>query len=250
MKHEPSANSHQLWADFVSGTLAGLWKVLRKAALGVSVVAVGIMLVVATAAATRASPRDAGMFPSEQVGAEEKQELARIKTRFAEHKRFLEIEMMTAAHVFRSADEARRFPAFVAPFGKALEDDNPAAMLQSGGTKAFKRGLVRFLDSDEEAASAAAAILLGVIGDSSYAPTLAEQLRKPVKKDGAREEGEYDIPILRRGRAATALGLLGARQYAEQLAALLKSKSFFDRQGAIIDSSVKTPPRMYGRDHM
>lgn len=96
-----------------------------------------------------------------------------------------------------------------------------------GGEKAFKDQLAKWLTEEDQSIRAFAAVMLGVSGDKSYAPQLANLLQ-----DGKYKES--DLNIYDRGRAAIALGMLEAKEYTQNLVDLLKSKNEFDRTGAVI----------------
>ena len=123
-------------------------------------------------------------------------------------------------HIDEVAASVERYVTAVQKFVNG--DGTPLAKL--GGFKAFQKYLSGLLNDEDEAVRALGATLLGVCGDSSYADQLATLL-KPRKQ--LREMPRYD-----RGRAALALGLVGARQYMPSLVSLLKSRNPFDRSGA------------------
>ena len=84
--------------------------------------------------------------------------------------------------------------------------------------------LVGLLQDDHQGLRALAAVLLGVCGDKSYASRIAVLLQ-PRTVTG-------DLPRFDRGRAAIALGIVGATEYTLDLVSLLKSSNSFDRSGA------------------
>jgi HEAT repeat protein len=96
--------------------------------------------------------------------------------------------------------------------------------LEPGAIKAFKQRLSGLLEDEHQGMRALAAVLLGVCGDKSYARRIAVLLG-PGPVTG-------DLPRFDRGRAAIALGLLGAQEYTLDIAALLKSSNSLDRSGA------------------
>ena len=128
----------------------------------------------------------------------------------------------TASHDYtdrKHMKEVERFVKAIAEFDK----DNGAMLAELGGMKAFKERLSVMLNENEPT-RALAATLLGVCGDKAYADKIATLLRP--------RKSERDMPRYDRGRAATALGLLGAKQYTLDLVKLLKSPNGFDRSGA------------------
>jgi len=105
------------------------------------------------------------------------------------------------------------------------ERGDRSSLAQMGGVKAFKDKLAGWLDDDDQAVRAFAAVMLGISGDNSYAPQLANLLK-------GREYKHSDRLHYDRGRAATALGVVGAKEYIPALVALLNSSNQFDRSGA------------------
>ena len=96
--------------------------------------------------------------------------------------------------------------------------------LEPEAIRAFNERLAGLLEYDSQGIRALAAVLLGVGGDKSYASRIAVLL-KPRRVTG-------EIPHFDRGRAAIALGLLRAKEYAPDLVKLLTSPNAFDRSGA------------------
>ena len=106
---------------------------------------------------------------------------------------------------------------------EAISNGNRAA-LEPGAIQAFKERLSVLLQDDVQGIRALAAVLLGVCGDKSYASRIAVLL-EPRTVTGT-------LPRFDRGRAAIALGLVGAKEYTLDLVSLLKSSNTFDRSGA------------------
>lgn len=128
----------------------------------------------------------------------------------------------TASHDYTDRKHMKEIERFVAAIANVARGDG-SKLAQLGGMKAFKERLSTMLNADE-ATRALAATLLGFCGDKSYVDQVAALL-KPRKP-------ERDIPRYDRGRAAMALGMLGAKQYTLDLVRLLKSSNDFDRAGA------------------
>jgi hypothetical protein len=103
-------------------------------------------------------------------------------------------------------------------FEALVEYEKGSASLLSrlGGFKGFKDKLALWLNDDDQAIRAYAAVMLGISGDQAYASQPADLV-----KPGRRKRD--DRPQYDRGRAAMALGLVGAIEYAPRLADLLKS---------------------------
>jgi HEAT repeat protein len=106
---------------------------------------------------------------------------------------------------------------------QAIRNGDPSA-LEPRAIKAFKERLSRLLEDGHQGIRALAAVLLGVCGDTSYASGIAVLLEARAVTGG--------LPRFDRGRAAIALGLLGAKEYTLDLVVLLKSSNSFDRSGA------------------
>jgi HEAT repeat protein len=131
--------------------------------------------------------------------------------------------MWTASHSDVSPErwEAAFQPAYM--FMEAIEKGDPSSR-DPKSIKAFKDRLSGLLKDEDQAIRAFAALVLGVCGDKSYANQVAVLL-KPRRATG-------DFPPYDRGRAAMALGLLGAKEHALELVDLLQSPNTFDRSGA------------------
>jgi HEAT repeat protein len=130
----------------------------------------------------------------------------------------------TAAHDYTDRNHMKEVERFVAAIANVAQGDG-SKLAQLGGMKAFKERLSVMLNENEPT-RALAATLLGACGDKSYTDQIAALL-KPRKP-------ERDMPRYDRGRAAMALGLLGAKQYTLDLVRLLKSSNDFDRAGAAL----------------
>lgn len=113
----------------------------------------------------------------------------------------------------------------VAQYLEALRDGD-RSVLRPDRIAEFKKRASTLLDHHDQALRALGAVLIGVSGDKSYAAALG-RLLEPMSIPGL-------LPRFDRGRAAIALGLVGAKEYAPDLAALLKSTNSFDRSGAAL----------------
>lgn len=98
---------------------------------------------------------------------------------------------------------------------------------QVGGAAGFKDSAASFLESKDDVVSGFAATVLAAAGDGRYARRIAALLWKKEPPGDARSSR-----VTSRGRAAVALGLLGAREYTPKLASMLRSPNSFDRSGA------------------
>jgi HEAT repeat protein len=104
-------------------------------------------------------------------------------------------------------------------------ESEPLAKL--GGVSGFKRKLTDLLNDGDQAIRSFAAVMIGITGDKALVPSLAKLLDKQTAA-GERYSMVYD-----RGRAALALGMIGAVEYKPRIAELLKSENQYDRSGAI-----------------
>lgn len=107
---------------------------------------------------------------------------------------------------------------------QGYETEKDSSAQTSELVRSFKRKIASWLADSDQAVRAFAATMLGIGGDRTYAPQVAKLL----------EARGYNARRLRydRGRAALALGLLGAREYARRLVPLLQSSNEYDRGGA------------------
>jgi len=134
--------------------------------------------------------------------------------------------LWTATH--SETDERSGKETLVASVAEYLEalDKGDRSVLQPEAITAFKKRLSSLLADEDHVLRALGAVLLGVCGDKSDAGQLA-RLLEPRSVEGL-------FPRLDRGRAATALGMIGAREYTLDLVTLLKSPIDFDRSGAAL----------------
>lgn len=145
------------------------------------------------------------------------------------NKAFMDSALWTMIHDYHDVRQVNAVITGLHPYFQALDDYQNGTMTtlaRIGGIAAFKASVANWLDNPEQAVRAFAAILLGVSGDRAYAPQIAKLMRNPIKTRRNHE------PI-DRGRAAQALGMMGAIQYQTQLADFLNSSNQFDRVGAI-----------------
>lgn len=134
----------------------------------------------------------------------------------------------TLIHDYRDYKRVEEVMSFVQKFLQALDEyakGNAAPLSQLGGLKPFKDQLAELLTDNEQCVRAYAAVMLGICGDRAYTKQLANVLKpRKLRQD---ELIEYD-----RGRAAMALGMVGATEYTNTLVRLLRSKNEYDRVGA------------------
>ncbi len=154
-----------------------------------------------------------------------------LKQRFSvKHAGILSSSMWALIHNYESKTEVDSVMSYLQEFFKALESDDEAALQELGGVKGFKDRFVEFLKSEDGTVKGFAAILLGIAGDVDYAPPIAALL--DVRDISFTEPFTYPA-LTYRGRAAMALGILGAKEYTPKIALLLRSRNDYDRSGAI-----------------
>lgn len=149
-----------------------------------------------------------------------------LKQRFTKYSDFLSGNAWALIHTSGSPNEVKQSLDLIKSIGVAVAGSDPAALKSFDGPAGFKNQLLKLMKSDDDAVAAFAVGLLAVIGDLNYASQIADLLGKK----GDRTSDDHPVTI--RGRAATALGLLGARQYTERIVPLLWSKNDYDRSGA------------------
>lgn len=138
--------------------------------------------------------------------------------------------LWTLTHDYKSKAEVDNVMNFLQKFFTALQSNDKAQLQEIGGAKGFKDKFLEFLKSEDDAVKGFAAIVLGIVGDSVYAPPIAVFLDERDKS--FTEKSVYPL-VIYRGQAATALGIMGAKEYTPKIALLLKSQNDYDRSGAI-----------------
>ncbi|MGH9971772.1 MAG: HEAT repeat domain-containing protein [Pyrinomonadaceae bacterium] len=115
--------------------------------------------------------------------------------------------------------------------GNSFAKNDLALLKEVGGVNGFKEKFANLIRSKDDTVSGFAATVLAIAGDLNYAPQIAALLEKNEK--ASTDEDSYPT-ITARGRAATALGLLGAKEFKQKIVPLLHSKNRYDRAGAAI----------------
>jgi HEAT repeat protein len=153
--------------------------------------------------------------------------IARFKQ--PEHLNVLQGAMWTVTHDYadfkKMSEKLKTFQTFFEAVGK-YESGDPEPLAQVGGVKAFKETLSLWLRDDDQAIRSFAAVLIGISGDKAFAPQLATLIKE-------RKGGDDEMMVYEKGRAAFAIGLLGAAEYTPLLVAQLESKNQYDRSGAM-----------------
>ncbi len=146
-----------------------------------------------------------------------------------EHLNVLQGAMWTVTHDYadfkKMSEKLKTFQTVFEAVGQ-YESGDPKPLAQVGGVKAFKETLSVWLRDDDQAIRSFAAVLIGISGDKAFAPQLATLIKE-------REGGDDEMMVYDRGRAAFAIGLLGAAEYTPLLVAQLESKNQYDRSGAM-----------------
>jgi HEAT repeat protein len=159
------------------------------------------------------------------------QDWAQLRARFMDQRYQVILSgiLWSVSHAAESRETLDQFFGLLKSAGPAIDGDDPNLLKDLGGVTGFKGRLVTLARSNDDAVAAGAAIMLGICGDQRYASELAQLLKK-TDRPGT-DDGEFH-PVTVRGRAAMALGLLDAKQYAPDLVALLNSKNEYDQGGA------------------
>jgi HEAT repeat protein len=154
------------------------------------------------------------------------QERAQLRAKLEQHGDYVNSAMWALVHAAESETEVRQFLETLA-FIESPEPGNQNAPATNVKTAAeFKKKMADLLDSKDDVVCATAAIVLGALGDTAYVSRLAAELRSTVTRSSPIDERGC------RGRSATALGLLNAKEHAAELVPLLQSKNPYDRAGA------------------
>lgn len=168
---------------------------------------------------------------SGSVRASASDETEKVIMRFNEpkHLNLLQGAMWTVTHDYSDIKNLDRVLKSVSSYFEAFakyQSGDKQVLEKLGSIGGFKKLLGDLIKDNDQAIRALGAVLIGISGDVEMAPNLVAILDR-------REEAKGERIIYDRGRAALALGLLGAAQYKPKLAALLKSKNEYDRSGAI-----------------
>jgi HEAT repeat protein len=163
-----------------------------------------------------------------QKETEEKQEWAQLIQRFSDQRsiNLITSEMWSLTHGGERTEVERVMNLLTPLFDPSTKQDASLAK-KLGSAKEFKDKIAVFLNSKDDVVAGFAAIILGISGDLRYAPAIAKLLDK-------KDPPEDSKPLVSRGRAATALSLMGAREYVPKLVVMLRSRNNYDRSGAAI----------------
>lgn len=158
-------------------------------------------------------------------------QLEDLKQRFSvKYAGVLFSNVWSLTHDYSSKTEVDDVLKYLQKFFSALQANDEAKLREMGGVKGFKDKFLEFLKSEDGSVKGFAAIVLGITGDVSFAPPIAALIEERDKS--FTEPFTHPAPTYR-GRAATALGILRAKEYTAKIALLLKSQNNYDRTGAI-----------------
>jgi HEAT repeat protein len=168
--------------------------------------------------------------------AQDKQEMDALMAHFENERTMpvFEAAGWTMMHV--ASEDARKR---VDPLFGALQEyrkGNAAPVLALGGAKGLVKEFRNLLADPDPVMRAFAAILLAVIDDRESKTEIAKLL-KPRPAPAVPAPGEEPDALVRqfdRGRAAIALGLMGAGEYAKDISPLLASDDAIVRSGAAL----------------
>ena len=166
--------------------------------------------------------------------AQEKQEMDALLARFQNERTqpLFDAAGWTVLHVASDDAQKRAEPLFGAlqEYGK----ENPAPVLALGGAKGLVKGLRNLLADPDPVMRGFAAILLAVIDDRESKTEIAKLLKPRPAVTVQDEVADALVRQFDRGRAAIALGLMGAGEYAKEISLLLASDDPVVRSGAAL----------------
>ena len=193
--------------------------------------AIASSLLLLALSAAQISAQTVNQTPQTDAAAEERRELERLNQRLAKNQTYLPGLMWTLTHAYEDKKAVDEMLQLLVSFFTAAQKNDEAALKKIGGVKGFKQRLTAFLDHQDGTVSGSSAMLLGIMGDERDVPAIAKMLTDaaPATLKNSRAKS----PSLARGRAATALALLEAREYIPELVKLLGSDNPYDRSGAV-----------------
>lgn len=165
-------------------------------------------------------------------GGGERQEWEQLRKRFSDPDaaNLLAGSMWALTHAYESKSEVDKIMKLLGLLGDSLAKQDPALLDGVGGARGFKESVAAFLDSDDDIVAGFAATLLAACGDARYAPAIARLLER---KDRPEDEEKSYRSVTSRGSAAIALSLLGARAYVPRFVRMLRSPNRYDRSGVV-----------------
>jgi hypothetical protein len=173
----------------------------------------------------------AGQPQPQQLSPGEQKEYDLIQKRFRDHEDLLNAAGGTLSHCADAKDSQGVEKTL--NLLKAFADSRQIQKLvEAGGVKPFKDNVAILLRNKDPVVRGFGAVLLALIGDAGFKSDIAQLLQdKPGSPPSGLDRLLYNWD---RSQAAVALGLLGAKEYAPRLDALLRSSDPVDRAGAAL----------------
>jgi hypothetical protein len=157
-------------------------------------------------------------------------EWQRIRTHYLADDGVLSSEVWAISHA-GEGDDGKALEDLLDELLGALDRGEPSRLDRFGGTRGVKDRLAGFLGSPYDLVRGVSAVALGVLGDPHAIPLVEHVLDAPIEPP---PPGAMTIPSTSHGRAALALGLLGAADQAERLADMIGRSDGFDALGAAV----------------
>ena len=137
--------------------------------------------------------------------------------------------LWTLIHMASDSEKQKAIEAFCSETPKdGKMGDLAEAIKKAGGLDKYRAQIAGLLKSPDPTVRGFAAIWLADLGGTAYKKDLLALLETESQTDDEDYNKNWD-----RGQAAYALGILGAHEYAENLAALLHHQDKYLRSGAI-----------------
>lgn len=196
-----------------------------------------IVLLLATVSATSAEARPPccafAQESARELSPEERKGLEEFVAKFSDEKtgQMMPGIMWTLTHASYDQKAVKEILEYLRTFLTAVGKKDEAALARLGGARGFKEKFVGYLGHADDTVQGSAALMLAMTGDSKVAPHIAKLLRDP-RPPRKSDEDDYPRARYAGGRAAIALGLLGAAEYKPDLVKLLRSANEHDITGA------------------
>jgi HEAT repeat protein/outer membrane protein assembly factor BamB len=139
----------------------------------------------------------------------------------------------TMCHCATEAGKARAQKMFDTM--EAYGQEDIVGFRAGGGAKGILDSLRKMLDDPDPVMRAFAAISLATAGQHGETDKIAKMMKSPSSRPAEWDETMTEVFVdIDRGRAAMALGILGAKKYADDMAAMLSDKNDNVRGGAAL----------------
>ena len=181
---------------------------------------------------THAAPKSQKRLKRTTVNSRaETEQWEEMKKRFAPHQSHLSSSLWGLIHGYRSKKELDKAMNLLQVMLDAMAKNNPSRLRRIGGVQGFMNRFLEIMRSQrDDVVAGFAAKVLAVFGGNRYAADIAEILKGRDKS--WTDEDTYPAPTVR-GQAAIALSIIEAKQYKEDIAALLRSMNRYDRAPAV-----------------